>query len=100
MAKFDSQKALDSSDIPNPKEILTHLLDNLSEKDNQSRSLTNRVVGIELRVNECERYSSEDSIIFDNWSPRSTSDPLNPSLWKKDFLHSEKLLGKRLMNDV
>ena len=58
LSKFDSQRAIDSSDNHNLKGILLDLLDSLSGNDNQIRSLTNREVNLELRVNEGEKYSS------------------------------------------
>ena len=73
MAKFDSQKALDSLDDPNLKGILLDLLDNISEKDNQIRSLTNRVEDLELRVSECEKCSPKGSIIINNLPPNLLS---------------------------
>ena len=67
-----AQKALNSLDNPHLKGILIDLLDKLSEKDNQIRLLTNRVVDLELRVNECEKFSSKGNIIFDNLPPDDT----------------------------
>ena len=64
-----AQKALNSLDNPHLKGILIDLLGKLSEKDNQIRLLTNRVVDLELRVSECEKFSSKGNIIFDNLPP-------------------------------
>ena len=77
MANFDSRNVLDSLDDANLKGILLDLLDKLSEKDNQIRLLTNRVVDLELRVNEFEKYSTKDSIIFNNLPPDDTPENEN-----------------------
>lgn len=89
MANFDFQKALDSVDNPNLKGIFDHLLNKLSEKDNEIRLLTNRVVDLELRINECEKYSSKDSIIFDNLPIRNDKTPLDHQVcdFLKQFLN-------------
>ena len=84
MANYDFQKALNLIENSNLKAIIQHLLKKLEEKDDQIRLLTNRVVDLEQRVNECEKYSSKDSIIFDNLPLRNDNTPLSHQVC--DFL--------------
>ena len=48
------------------KPILAQLLTEITKRDGIITNLENRVAQLEDRMNECEKYSSKDTIIFEN----------------------------------
>ena len=72
MSELNVENALQNIENSNLRSLLSHLLEQLSIKDEKILSLENRVSDLEARVNECEVYSSKDCIIIENA-------PLNPN---------------------
>ena len=65
-----------SIESPNLKAIISHLRNELSDRDEQILALTNRVDDLERRVLECEKYSSKDWYILTNLSLQNSNVPL------------------------
>ena len=72
MSELNVENALQNIENSNLRSLLSHLLEQLSIKDEKILSLGNRVSDLEVRVNKCEVYSSKDCIIIENA-------PLNPN---------------------
>ena len=65
ISKFETVKySLDSK----TKDLFESLVICLQGKDSEIRNLSNRVIYLEVRINELERYSSKDCVIIQNLS--------------------------------
>ena len=69
------------------KPILAQLLTEITKRDGIITNLENRVAQLEDRMNECEKYSSKDTIIFEN-VPLKKDGKANLADQVCDFLYS------------
>ena len=66
MADFNVRETIDLIENSELKKLFLHLFTKLSAKDERILALENRVAKLEERVDECEKYSSKDCLIFEN----------------------------------
>ena len=78
MSELNIENALQSIENFNLRSLISHLLEQLPDKDEKVLSLENLVSDLEVRVNECEVYPSKDCIIIENAL-------LNPSIEQLDL---------------
>ena len=78
MSQLNIKNALQNLENPNLRFLISHLLEQLSIKDEKILSLEKRVTDLEVRVKECEAYSSKDCIVIENA-------PLNPNIEQLDL---------------
>ena len=66
MPELNIENALQNIENINSRYLLSHLLEQLSTKDKKISPLENRASDLEVRVDECEIYSSKDCINIEN----------------------------------
>ena len=66
MATTELKSSIESLKNSEIKPILAQLLTEITKRNGILTNLENRVAQLEDRMNECEKYSSKDTIIFEN----------------------------------
>lgn len=87
MATTELKSSIESLNNSEIKPILVQLLTEITKRDGIITNLENRVAQLEDRVNECEKYSSKDTIIFENL-PIIKDGKVNLADQVCDFLYS------------
>ena len=78
MATTELKSSIESLNNSEIKPILAQLLTEITKRGGSFSNLENRVAQLEDRMNECEKYSSKDTIIFENLPIKRMVRPIWP----------------------
>ena len=78
MATTELKSSIESLKNSEIKPILAQLLTEITKRDGNITNLENRVAQLEDRRKKCEKYSSKDTIIFENLPLKRMVRPIWP----------------------